>query len=97
MSLSSWYQKIRGGLDMVSVALSALDLIGQLASGKLAATKGGLERLELISKIVDRVKDGTAGGAKPEDIRSYIDKMRADLSGNNAAVDAEADEKFDKG
>ena len=94
MSFSTWYQKIRGGLDMVSVALAALDLIGQLASGKWGASKSRLERLELISKIVDRVKDGATGAAKPEDVRADIEKMRTELADNNATVDAEVDEKF---
>lgn len=95
MSLSSWYQKLRGGLDVVSVALSALDLIGQLASGKLG--QGRLDRLELISKIVERVRDGATGTAKLEHVRDYVEKLRTDLAGNNATVDAEADEKFSPG
>ena len=95
MSFASWYQKLRGGLDLVSIALAALDLIGQLASGKVGKTR--LDRLDLISKIVDRVKDGANGTAKPEEIRDYLEQLRSDLTDNNTTVDSEADTKFNDG
>jgi hypothetical protein len=93
----SWIGKLRGGLDMASTAVSALELIGQLARGKIGTKHSRLEILDLIAKIVDRIQAGVTGASKPEDVRAEIDKIRADLGGNNATVDAEADEKFGSG
>jgi hypothetical protein len=85
-------------LDMSSVALSALELVGDIARGKLGSkTDDAINLLDIISKIVERVKAGFDGKADPADIKAEIAKMRNDLQSGDDAVDAAVDEKFPPG
>jgi hypothetical protein len=94
----SLLDKAKKFFDMSSVALSALELVGDIAKGELGSRgTSAVELLELIAKIVEKVKAGFDGTVSAADIKAEIAKMRSDIAANDAAADAAVDEKFPKG
>lgn len=90
--MTSLWSKVRGGLDLAKVCLTGIELIHQLIKNK----KGGPEAtLNLVGKVIARVREALDGSRSPEDIMAELDKMTADLKSNDAAVDDAVDDKFD--
>lgn len=96
--MSSWLSKARAVFDMGSVVAAALDLVGDIARGKIGTkNKTARELLDMIALVVERVKAGFDGKITADEIKAEIAKMRDDLASNDAAADAAVDEKFPPG
>ena len=95
-SLSSLFAKLRGGLDITRVALSALELIGKLATGKAIDRRQAREaRPDRPHRRAHQGRHRRQGNI--HEVEAELDKMRKDIAGNNTTVDDEADDKFDDG
>lgn len=86
----SLWSKVRNGLDMAQVCITAFELIGELVKKRRS-----IDTLDVVATIVERVKAVFAGKEDPAKARADFDKMKADLAQNNADVDAEVDDRFD--
>lgn len=90
--MASLWGKLRTGLDMAQVCITAIEVIGDMVKNKPS-----LDTLDLIGGIVDQVKDVLAGKLDPSKVNVELKKMREDIATNNADVDAKIDEKFGTG
>jgi hypothetical protein len=76
-------------LDMLAVALHALDTIAELVKGR----GGSTHALALVEEVVNHVRDGFAG-ADPNTIHEAFLKLRTDLMENDRDADTALDKKF---
>lgn len=94
--------KVKGYFDIGATVVSGLELVGDLAGGKLAQDKPAGEILHIIHALVETIRSGLSSGSMTAaEISAHIAevraKLKADIAQNDADIDAEVDEKFPKG
>lgn len=93
MSALDWLSKAKAGADMIGVLVAAIETIGSV----LKQSKDKDHKLKVVEDVITNVKAGWRGEIKPEQIRADFAKMVRTEADNDAAADAAADAKFDKG
>jgi hypothetical protein len=94
----SFLSKAKRYFDLGAVAMSALELVFDVAKGHVGKdAQTALNGLEKIIKIGEVVRSGLEGNADPATLKAEIAKMRSDLQTGDAAVDDAIDEKFPPG
>jgi hypothetical protein len=84
-------------LRLAASAFSALDTIGDLATGVLgrqAAIQETQAALHVIGALAAAVRAGLEGTATAVDVENALVKLQADLESNDQAADASLDAKF---
>lgn len=94
----SLWSTVNKGLDMARVCTTAIEVIAGLVKQRSAikTLEDALNHLDMVGTIADRVRDVLSGKEDPAKARADFEAMKASVVGNNADIDADIDEKFDK-
>lgn len=93
-----WKDTVKKAADLFSSTLRGVDLIGNIAQGKLDTHKAddALAALRTIAGIADAVKKGFDGTVPAEAVSAYIDKQFDVLRASVAKIDEDTQTAIDK-
>lgn len=93
-----WKDTVKKAADLFSSTLRGVDLIGNIAQGKLETHKGDevLAALRLIANIADAIKKGVGATIPAEALSAYIDEQEESLRKSLAQIDADTKAAIDK-
>lgn len=96
--MSDWKDTIKKSADLISSTLRGVDLIGNIAQGKLDTHKAddALAALRLIANLADAIKKGVGAEIPAEALVAYIDEQEELLRKSLAQIDANTKAAIDK-
>lgn len=93
-----WKDTVKNAADLIGSTLRGVDLIGNIAQGKLDTHKAddALAALRLIANIADAIRKGIGSTIPAEALVAYLDEQEESLRKSLAQIDADTKTAIDK-
>lgn len=78
---------LKGGREVLDVAITGLDLISRFTSTRIDDTAGAV--LASVRGVLSLIEGAADGTVKPEDCKAAFEGLEAKIAANNAAIDAQ--------
>ena len=88
--------KVKRQFDMAGVAVTAIELVRDIAQKKIGGNQSAGALLDIVAQLAERVIAAFSGGEDPRDLQKWVTELRASMTSRSQANDDEVDDVVDE-